>query len=176
METLRCLYGTWRDTLDDSAASHLVKGVTISQYAFYTGFLLGGYQAAQRASLQFMAEHQHALPGIRTRFHSSSLLRLRNAKISLAFANGGVVRGAQLASIGALFYGCKWALAKRHEAQSSTALEAAFDDVVAYTLVGSLLAVAGKGQRLYYLQRGAALGASFGAAISLLNFALSSPP
>lgn len=123
-----------REDLNDFIVS---SSMTI-QYGFMCGFLLGGYSAGQRASLQFLAERQHIIP--RTRAEALLYHRDKNYKMMAAFGSGGFRRGLQLASVAATYSIIKKALeiGRTNEINVLTRLNGNFDDFIAGSLVGSL--------------------------------------
>ena len=168
MEVLGAAYEQIESKLDENGTHRLAQLMMMLKYTFMTGFVLGGWRGARTSSLQFMAEHQHVLPGIRTRGEASAYFRLRNARVILGAAKEGVRRGGQLASVAATFSGIKWSLsiARQHDIISVNV-----DELVAGMMSGALFALGGSSirQRLYYLQRGLLMGGIFGAALLTLR-------
>lgn len=120
-----------REDLNDFFVS---SSMTI-QYGFITGFLLGGYSAGQRASLQFLAENQHEMP--RTRAQALLYHRNKNYRMMAAFATGGIKRGLQLATVAAAYSTIKTGLEIKRDNSLLVKLNGNFDDFIAGSLVGS---------------------------------------
>ncbi len=120
-----------REDLNDFFVS---SSITV-QYGFVTGFLLGGYSAGQRASLQFLAENQHEMP--RSRAQALQYHRNKNYRMMAAFAVGGMKRGIQLAGVAAAYSAIKKGLELVRERGILTRMNGHFDDLVAGSLVGS---------------------------------------
>ena len=161
------LYGRLEDQLDSGNARHLSRLAGLLKYTFATG----GWRGARTSSLQFLAEHQHALPGIRTRAEASAYLRLRNARVVLGAGYEGVRRGIQLSTVAAVFGGVKWtvALARQRNLNVGNA-----DELIAGLATGALFTLGGSSlrQRLFYLRRGLLMGGLFGAALLSLRLVL----
>lgn len=134
----------------------------ILQSTFVAGFILGGYQPARQAAIQFYAEHQHNPP--RTNAEAVVYYRRRNYKVMAAFGRAGVVRGVQVAAVGAV-----WVL-------GDFVMQPVGNEIVrgmvAGATSGSLMGLAGRGHRLYYARRGALLGGGLGAGLGLLQTAM----
>lgn len=104
------------------------------QYGFAAGFLIGGYSAGQRASLQYLAEHQHELP--QTRSEALQYYRNKNYRTMAAFGSGGIRKGVQLASVGLAYSGVKEILAAGRSF-GKYPLPSYTDDLVAGSTVGA---------------------------------------
>lgn len=164
--------------LDQDNAERLARLATILQYSFLTGFILGGWSGSRHASLVFAAEHQHVLPGIRTRREASAYFRNRNARVMLGAAREGLKRGMQLARVGAVFGLTKWivsawretpvGLPRRLGGEGEEVVE--WENLAAGTMAGSLFAWAAKGQRWYQLRRGLLMGGAFGLLLTSLGY------
>lgn len=103
------------------------------QYGFMTGFLLGGFSAGQRASLQFLAENQHEMP--KTRAQALMYHRNKNYRMMAAFGSGGLKRGLQLAAVGTAYSGVKKSFEIGRSFNNSN-WSPFFDDLLAGTIVG----------------------------------------
>ena len=149
-----------RDDLND----FVVTSSLPIQCGFMVGFLLGGYSAGQRASLQFLAENQHEMP--RTRAQALLYHRNKNYRMMAAFGTGGMRRGLQLAGVAATFLLIKKAL---HVGEFK--FNRYFDDLIAGSLVGSsFFLLSNRKQKFFHFKKGILLGSSLGASISLLKF------
>lgn len=85
---------------DDYRLAHMLA---IVKSAFLVGFAIGGYRGGRRAALQFMAETQHAVTGIRTRREAAAYWKLRHARTIVGATKEGIVRALQLTSVAAVF-------------------------------------------------------------------------
>jgi hypothetical protein len=168
MEVLGTAYERIELKLDENGSNHLAQLMKMLKYTFMTGFVLGGWRGAHTSSLQFMAEHQHILAGIRTRREASAYFRLRNARVITGAAREGVRRGGQLAFVAAIFSGIKWTLSIARQ-RGVTFVDA--DELVAGMASGALFALGGSSirQRLYHLRRGLLMGGIFGAGLLTLR-------
>ncbi len=117
-----------------------MENASLLQYAFLTGFILGGFSASQTASLQFLAEHQHEQLSKRSEF--VAFHRARNYRLMAAFGVGGVRRGSQLVAVAAAYLAAKEALSAA-KSQFKWTNKAKFADnaVICSLLVGSAFAI-----------------------------------
>lgn len=179
----------------------IVRMMAIVKSAFLVGFAIGGYRGGRRASLQFMAETQHALGGIRTRREAAAYWKSRHARTIVGATKEGIVRSLQLTAVAMVFVTVRqlvdhltsWVterrvnLAKPNEHNDdaywttlkSSNLVTKFcpytGQVAAAATAGSLLAlVAPNSQRLRYGLRGAAMGGIMALSLSVLQYMLSS--
>ena len=117
----------------------LVDSSLTLQYAFLTGFLLGGYSTAHRAALQFLAETQHEIP--QSRAQALQYHRDRNYRMMAGFGEGGLKRGGQLAVVAGGYLAVKKGLyvARRSPRVyiSSIVPSEHFDDLIVGSLIGS---------------------------------------
>ena len=136
-----------REDLNDFIVS---SSITV-QYGFITGFLLGGYAAGQRASLQFLAENQHEAP--RNRAQALQYHRNKNYKMMAAFVSGGMRRGIQLGAVAVAYSIIKKGLegGRFREIKGLVQLNGYFDDFIAGSLVGSSFFLVSSTQIYSYL-------------------------
>lgn len=154
----------------DDLNNFIVSSSMTVQYGFFTGFLLGGYSAGQRAALQFLAETQHEIP--KTRAQAMLYHRNKNYRMMAAFGVGGVKRGSQLAVVAAA-----WSLIKKSlELNRTTSpnpilLTPHFDDLIAGSIIGSsFFLLSNRSQKYFHLKKGFLLGTGLGASLSLIKF------
>lgn len=158
----RQIYEQWRDNTDESTSKKLARALTIIQLSFVTGFILGGLQGARRASLQFLAEHHHNPP--QTRRAVLSYLKQRNSRMMLGAGREGVKMGGRLVGVATVFITGRLAVSKLAGPDNY------FEEIVAGTLAGSLLAlVGGRKQFYYHLRKGILLGGGFGVLLSSIR-------
>lgn len=181
-ELIGAAYGRCVSSLDHSNAERLARLTTIVQYSFLTGFVLGGWSGSRHASLVFAAEHQHVLPGIRTRREASAYFRARNARVMLGAAQEGLQRGIQLSTVAMLFGITKWicslgresslegACRSPREPPTASLQTVEWENLVAGLVAGSSFAWVAKGQRLYQLRRGLLMGGGLGLLLTALGF------
>lgn len=172
MDAVAALLASWSDERGSSNAQTLARSMALIQCGFWTGFVLGGCLGVRRASLQFLAEHQHELPGIRTRREAAAFMRLRNSRIMLEFGRVGFRQGVKIAVVAGAFVLFRWGVSVAR-GKSIWQIPPELDNLLAATATGSLLAVAGKGQRLYYLKRGLLIGGVSGLALCSLQMLVS---
>lgn len=172
-------YEKWYSQLEPRTKEAVSTTIRLGQYGLVTGFILGGFSGGRQASLQFLAEHQHELAGIRTPREAQSFLRLRNARIAWGFGRIGFWRGVQLGAVAA-FYGTARAATHHlahtiplpiwHQRNGRRIDATVYGDVIAGGMTGSLFALAaGAGQKFYYLRKGVAMGVAFGAVLVFLR-------
>lgn len=153
----------------DDLNNFIVSSSMTVQYGFLTGFLLGGYSAGQRASLQFLAENQHEMP--KTRAQALQYHRNKNYRMMAAFGTGGFKRGAQLATVTAAWSLPKKGLEVNRTSEVPLIVNSHFDDVIAGGLIGSsFFLLSSRKQRLFHLKKGLLLGTALGASLSLIKF------
>jgi hypothetical protein len=114
-----------------------MEKATLLQYTFLTGFILGGFTASQKASLQFLAEHQHEKLSKRSEF--VAFHRARNYRLMAAFGVGGLRRGFQLLAVGVAYLAGKEASVlarKRFDFLSSLKIPVFFDNLAVCSLLG----------------------------------------
>jgi len=151
-------------------ASELARIVSLMEYSFTVGFLLGGMTSGRQALLQFNAEHQHLLP-LKKRSDFVMWVRNRNYRVMASFGTGGTVRGAQMAGVCALFSAVRITSASiRNWARVSDDV-VWLDDVLAGMAAGGLFAWAGRGHRIYYLRKGVVFGGFLGGTLAILKLA-----
>lgn len=152
-----------REDLNDFIVSSSIP----IQCGFMAGFLLGGYSAGQKASIQFLAENQHEFP--RTRAQALLYHRNKNYRMMAAFGTGGLKRGIQLASVATSFLIIKKGLELGIKRKDSSIRY--FDDLIAGSLIGSsFFLLSNPKQKFYHFKKGLLFGATLGATISLLKF------
>lgn len=152
----------------DDLNNFLVNSSLTLQYAFLTGFLLGGYSAAQRASLQFLAETQHEVP--QTKAQALQYHRDKNYRMMAGFGTGGVKRGGQLAADAGGYLAVKKGLEVARKEINSGPSEH-FDDMIAGSIVGSsFFLLSDKRQKLFHFKKGLLLGSAFGTSLSLIKY------
>jgi hypothetical protein len=119
----------------DDLNNFIVSSSANIQYGFMTGFLLGGFSAGQRASLQFLAENQHEMP--KTRAQALMYHRNKNYKMMAAFASAGSKRGLQLATVAAAYSAIKKSIqVARLQNYSFIPIHPHLDDLFTSTIVG----------------------------------------
>ncbi len=131
------------------------------EYCFTVGFMLGGFISGRQALLQFQAEHQHLLP-LKRRSDYVMFVRNRNYRVMAKFGSGGMVRGSQMAAVGAVYETVRlgsemigfWPFAQ---------------DLLAGVATGGLFAYAGKGHRMYYLRKGVLFGGLMGLSLATIR-------
>lgn len=156
-----------RDDLND----FIVNSALPVQLGFMTGFILGGYAAGQRASLQFLAENQHEMP--RTRAQALLYHRNKNYRMMAAFGTGGLKRGIQLAGVATAFLLIKKGLEIGRERPESPLkiVNRHFDDLIAGSIIGSsFFFLSNRKQKFFHFKKGFLFGSTLGASISLLKF------
>lgn len=117
-----------------------MEQAALLQYTFVTGFILGGFSAAQRASVQFLAEHQHET--LRKRSEFVAFHRARNYRLMAAFGTGGVRRGAQLAAVAAAYLATKEGI-NWMRMQGRLAFPAFLDNLIACSVLGGAVFAVG---------------------------------
>lgn len=152
---------------DENMAKEVARIITVLQTTFLTGFILGAWSGARRASLQFQAEHQHMHVGIKTRREAATYHRLRTARVMWGASREGLRRGMQICVVASVFEGARWGSSAVRE---RLAFNYPIDEIIAGLCAGSLFALAGRGQRMYHLRKGMLLGGSFGLLLSSLNY------
>lgn len=152
----------------DDLNNFIVTSALPIQCGFMAGFLLGGYAAGQRASLQFLAENQHEMP--RTRTQGLLYHRNKNYRMMAAFGAGGLRRGLQLASVATSFLLIKKGLEIGRQ-KTGSSITSQFDDLIAGSLIGSsFFLLSSRKQKLFHFKKGILLGSMLGASISLLKY------
>lgn len=117
-----------------------MEQAALLQYTFVTGFILGGFSAAQRASVQFLAEHQHET--LRKRSEFVAFHRARNYRLMAAFGTGGVRRGAQLAAVAAAYLATKEGI-NWMRMRGRLAFPAFLDNLIACSVLGGAVFAVG---------------------------------
>lgn len=183
---------------DDYRLAHTLA---IIKSASLVGFAIGGFRGGRRAALQFMAETQHAVAGIRTRQEAAAYWKLRHARTIVGATKEGIVRALQLTSVAAVFVTVRHlvdhviegetGVCRASTVQSDTPhgrkgspvagplpnMAIAFipymGQVAAAMASGSLFAlVAPSSQRLRYGLRGASMGGAMAISLALLQLSL----
>ena len=155
----------------DDLNNFIVNSALPIQYGFMVGFLVGGYAAGQRASLQFLAENQHEMP--RTRSQALLYHRNKNYRMMAAFGTGGLKRGVQLAGVATAFLLIKQGLAIGRKRVDSPLQHVShyLDDLIAGSVIGSsFFLLSNRKQKFFHFKKGLLLGSTLGASISLLKF------
>lgn len=155
----------------DDLNNFIVTSALPIQCGFMAGFLLGGYAAGQRASLQFLAENQHEMP--RTRAQALLYHRNKNYRMMASFSAGGLRRGLQLTAVATSFLLIKQGLEIGRQ-RYMPSITSNFDDLIAGSLIGSsFFLLSNRKQRIFHFKKGILLGSVLGASISLLKYAKS---
>ena len=160
-----------------------MEKANLLQYTFLTGFILGGFTASQRASLQFLAEHQHERLSKRSEF--VAFHRARNYRLMAAFGTGGVRRGVQLVAVAAAYLTAKDGIAfLRQNLEFSFRIPRFLDNVAVCSLLGAsafaigskestmnhvLLIFLDNSPKFYHFKRGAVLGSLLGLTLSTVE-------
>ena len=112
-----------------------MEQANLLQYTFLTGFILGGYSAAQKASLIHLAEHQHETLKKRSEF--VAFHRARNYRLMAAFGLGGGRRGVQLVAVAAAYLAGKEAVSWTRRRVDAMEIPAFLDNFVVCSLLGA---------------------------------------